>query len=54
MPSVSNSQQKLFGMALAVQRGNKVAVKNSAVKRIAETLSSKKIQEFSSTRGPKK
>lgn len=53
MPSTSQSQQRLFGMALAMKRGKKVAVKNPAVKRIAETLSAKKIKEFSSTRGLK-
>jgi len=52
VPATSQAQQRLFGMALAVKRGKKVAVKNPAVKRIAETLSSKKIHDFAATKGP--
>src|SRR4029077_518735 len=54
VPATSQAQQRLFGMALAVKRGKKVAVKNPAVRRIAETLSSKKIHDFAATKGPYK
>ena len=48
MPSVSKSQQHLFGMALAHKRGEE-ASGSSVVKRMAETMSEKQLEEFAST-----
>ncbi len=45
MPAESPSQQRLFGMALALKRGKRVKA-GGAAKRIARTLSDDKIKEF--------
>lgn len=50
MPAQSDKQANLFRMALASKKGAKVKASNPAVKRIAETLSSKKIKEFTRTK----
>lgn len=49
MPAVSKSQQRLFGMADAIKKG---VSKNSSpeAKKLANSLSREKIQEFAKTK----
>lgn len=49
MPSVSPSQQRLFGLSLAIKRGEKVKA-GDAARKIAKTLSEDKIKEFAATK----
>lgn len=55
MPAVSKSQQRLFGMALAVRRGEiKRSEVNSAVLDIVDSdMTNKQIEHFTKTKGLK-
>jgi hypothetical protein len=49
-PAVNDKQANFFRMALASKKGVKLNAKNPAVTRIAQTLSAKKIKEFTKTK----
>ena len=55
MPAVSKSQQRLFGMALAVRRGErKRSEVNGAVLDIVDSdMTNKQIEDFAKTKGLK-
>ena len=55
MPAVSKSQQRLFGMALAVRRGEiKRSEVNGAVLDIVDSdMTDKEIEDFAKTKGLK-
>lgn len=54
MPSVSRKQQRLFGLALSIKRGETPMNVSKAAARIARTQSSKTIKEFAGTINPAK
>lgn len=54
MPAVSEAQRRLFGMALAVKRGQAKPKKGSAAARIAKTVGEAGIVDFATKRKGKK
>ena len=50
MPSVSPSQQRLFGMALSMKKNKKYEKGDSPATKIAKTLPIEKIREFARTK----
>lgn len=55
MPAKSKSQQRLFGMALAVRRGElkKSEVDDSVLDIVNSDMSNKQIEDFAKTKGLK-
>jgi hypothetical protein len=55
MPAKSKSQQRLFGMALAVRRGelNKSEVNDSVLAIVDSDMTDKQIEDFAKTKGLK-
>ena len=55
MPAKSKAQQKLFGMALAVRRGelNKSEVNDSVLAIVDSDMTDKQIEDFAKTKGLK-
>ena len=55
MPAKSKSQQRLFGMALAVRRGElkKSEVNDSVLSIVDSDMSDKQIEDFAKTKGLK-
>ena len=55
MPAVSKSQQRLFGMALAVRRGDmkRSEVNDSVLDIVDSDMTDKQIEDFAKTKGLK-
>lgn len=55
MPAKSKAQQRLFGMALAVRRGelNKSEVDDSVLDIVNSDMTDKQIEDFAKTKGLK-
>jgi hypothetical protein len=53
MPAKSRSQQRLFGMALAVRRGElkRSEVNDSVIKIVDSDMTDKQIEDFAKTKG---
>lgn len=50
MPAKSQKQQKLFGIALAIKRGELPKSYSKIALKLAKTLSEKKLREFAKTK----